>query len=215
MVSVKVCGSQMPTIVGQGARRALGILCTSQHATLAGPLLDPRQRPSLSLFPPFNRQHKFQSRGVGAYMLGNRTHIHTGTKSDDRHLPSFYIVSSWYDTSSQNKAPKPASLSDFKPGAPTCFIFHGVFGCGKNWHPFVKNHLCDKLPEWQFVLLDTRGHGESINAAGPHTIKQCAEDARRLAEALGRSPDMTIGHSLGGERCLYACDVAMDSQLAL
>jgi pimeloyl-ACP methyl ester carboxylesterase len=199
MVSLKVCGSQMPSIVMPGARRALGILCTNEHTTLAGPLLDPRQRPSL---PPalYLRQHKFQSKGgMGAYMSGNRTHMHTDTKSDERYLPSFYLVSSWYDNSSHNKAPKPASLSDFKLDAPTCFVFHGVFGCGKNWHPFVKNHLCDKLPDWQFVLIDTRGHGESVNAVGPHTIKECAQDARRLAEALGRSPDVTIGHSLGGK----------------
>jgi pimeloyl-ACP methyl ester carboxylesterase len=198
VVSARVCSRIPAGILAHGAtRRAVVILRSDQHLCLADSLLDPRQRPST--IPHVFRPHKPQPYRAGTLNIGIRSYTHSSSQKKEGFLPQFYLVSSWCGNEGHNKQPKPASLRDFRPEIPTCFIVHGVFGCGKNWLPFVQKHLSNSFPEWQFVLLDSRGHGESIGASEPHTLRECAEDIARLAAALGRAPDITIGHSLGGE----------------
>lgn len=36
--------------------------------------------------------------------------------------------------------------------------------------------LVRSFPEWQVMLIDHRGHGDSPNFQGPHTISNCAQD---------------------------------------
>ena len=200
VVSVRARISHLPSIAQGIARRsAVTALCTDQHLCHAGPLSAPRQRPSFNPLACLQQHKQWLPQG-GNLATGSRTFTQTSsTNKGEEFIPKFYLVSSWRDNAGHNKQPKPAPIADFRPEAPTCFIVHGVFGCGKNWHPFVEKYLCKVLPEWQFVLLDSRGHGESIGAAAPHTLAACAEDIKRLAAALGRAPDVTIGHSLGGE----------------
>ena len=78
----------------------------------------------------------------------------------DNRPSSFYLVSQ-DGNPAHNKVPTPSSIQEFCPDKPACWILHGVFGGGKNWIPFVKGYLAEKLPGWQFVLVDVRGHGES------------------------------------------------------
>jgi len=81
------------------------------------------------------------------------------------------------------------------------FVLHGVLGSSQNWRSFTKR-LSAELPEWCFVLVDTRHHGRSRPAPPPDTLEQCAIDLRALASELGREPNVVIGHSLGGKIAL-------------
>ncbi len=85
-------------------------------------------------------------------------------------------------------------------GAPlrTLFVLHGIFGSGRNWRNFAGRLVLER-PEWEVVLVDLRGHGESAAAPGPHTIAACAADLDALAHALGRPAEAVAGHSFGGK----------------
>ncbi len=78
------------------------------------------------------------------------------------------------------------------------FVCHGILGSRQNWRGFVR-HLAADLPEWRFVLLDHRNHGDAAGAPGPHTVDACADDLASLAAHLGQPPEVVVGHSFGGK----------------
>ncbi|HSC88214.1 MAG TPA: alpha/beta hydrolase, partial [Polyangiaceae bacterium] len=78
------------------------------------------------------------------------------------------------------------------------FVLHGALGAGHNFRSFIKR-LTDARPEYRFALVDLRNHGKSTPAPAPHDLDAAADDLFDLAEALGRDPDVVIGHSLGGK----------------
>ena len=54
------------------------------------------------------------------------------------------------------------------PGADptaTAFVLHGILGSRRNWRGFVRK-LAPRLPDWRFVLVDLRNHGDSHGATG-------------------------------------------------
>jgi pimeloyl-ACP methyl ester carboxylesterase len=87
-------------------------------------------------------------------------------------------------------------------------ILHGLLGSGRNWRSFarkVANSVTgsSSLPV-QLHLLDLRNHGSSSKLQGihpPHTMETAAQDIIHLVRhALGgQTPDLMIGHSLGGK----------------
>lgn len=95
------------------------------------------------------------------------------------------------------------------PGAAptaTAFLLHGILGSRRNWRGFIRQ-LAPRLPDWRFVLVDQRNHGDSHGAPGPHTLQACARDLEALAALLGGPPDAVLGHSFGGKVALtYARD---------
>ena len=81
------------------------------------------------------------------------------------------------------------------------FVLHGVFGSGRNWQLFCRS-IARRRPEWGFLLVDQRGHGDSMGATPPDTVEAMAEDLLALETELGRSVTGVIGHSLGGKVAL-------------
>jgi len=99
--------------------------------------------------------------------------------------------------------PVPSTIEQVDRHKPVAFILHGILGNGRNWLPFARA-MAHRLPDWQFLLLDLRGHGESpAPTQTRHTLRCCARDVEHLGERLGRAADVVIGHSFGGK-------VAMD-----
>lgn len=110
-------------------------------------------------------------------------------------------------TSSSLVAPL-VSLAVEAPRAPgeaaptrTAFVLHGVLGSARNWLSFMRK-LAPRLPDWRFVLVDLRNHGDSHGQPPPHTLYACADDLVALAAHLGVEPEAVIGHSFGGKVAL-------------
>ena len=101
----------------------------------------------------------------------------------------------------------PAPLASITVSAPgstplhTAFVLHGVLGSARNWLSFARR-LAPRLPDWRFVLVDLRNHGDSHGRPPPHTLDACAEDLAALATHLGVRPEAVIGHSFGGKVAL-------------
>lgn len=95
--------------------------------------------------------------------------------------------------------PPHAILGD--PEAPRCaFLLHGILGSKQNWRVFARR-LAQQLPDWRFVTVDHRNHGDATPTAGPHTLAACADDLARLAAHIG-APEVVSGHSFGGKVAL-------------
>ncbi|HHH31401.1 MAG TPA: alpha/beta fold hydrolase [Polyangiaceae bacterium] len=81
------------------------------------------------------------------------------------------------------------------------FVLHGVFGSGRNWQLFCRA-IARQRPEWGFLLVDQRGHGDSMGAPPPHTVEAMAEDLVALESRLDLPVVGVLGHSLGGKVAL-------------
>jgi pimeloyl-ACP methyl ester carboxylesterase len=90
-------------------------------------------------------------------------------------------------------------------------VLHGIFGAGKNWLSFMRRLVASR-PDWQFLLPDLRGHGQSLAAPPPHDLTSAARDLAALDEPAGAAPiTAVIGHSFGGKVALaYAAERALD-----
>ena len=80
----------------------------------------------------------------------------------------------------------------------TAFVLHGVLGSGQNFRRFTQM-LAGERPEYRYVLVDLRHHGQSTGAPRPNTLSACAADLTELGHALGAQPQVLIGHSFGGK----------------
>jgi esterase len=81
------------------------------------------------------------------------------------------------------------------------FILHGALGSGQNFSRFIQK-LAAQRPEYRYALVDLRHHGHSTGAPPPNTLAACAGDLVALGGALGKAPDVIIGHSFGGKVAL-------------
>jgi esterase len=84
--------------------------------------------------------------------------------------------------------------------APTRWIYflHGIFGMGTNFRGVAKS-LAAAAPDWDFVLVDLRGHGASQGFAPPHTLAAAAADVEALSREIGLEIAGVAGHSFGGK----------------
>nr|XP_043616140.1 abhydrolase domain-containing protein C22H12.03 isoform X2 [Erigeron canadensis] len=84
------------------------------------------------------------------------------------------------------------------PCPPTAVLLHGILGSRKNWGTFARR-LAQEFPNWQFLLVDLRCHGDSasIMKKGPHTVASTAFDVLKLLGHLRVTPRVIIGHSFG------------------
>jgi len=85
-------------------------------------------------------------------------------------------------------------------------VLHGIFGSGGNFRTFVRK-LATACPDWGFVLVDLRGHGQSIPAPPPYTVAAAADDLVRLGKALSLDVRGVMGHSFGGKVALAYADL--------
>ncbi len=98
----------------------------------------------------------------------------------------------------------PAHAPVTAPGATPSrwmLVLHGILGSGANWRTFA-GRLARVRPQWGFVLVDLRLHGQSQGAEPPHTIDAAADDLVRLGESLALPIAGVMGHSFGGKVAL-------------
>ena len=77
---------------------------------------------------------------------------------------------------------------------PTLIALHGLTGSGACWTP-VARALED---EYDVLMPDARGHGQSSAPADGYTYRDHANDVLGLIEALGLTRPVLLGHSMGG-----------------
>ncbi|MFN3196824.1 MAG: alpha/beta fold hydrolase [Bradymonadia bacterium] len=80
----------------------------------------------------------------------------------------------------------------------TAVVLHGIWGSRRNWQSYMRR-MCERHPDWRFVLVDLRNHGDAPPAPAPHTLSACADDIARLMDHLEMRPDVIMGHSFGGK----------------
>lgn len=85
------------------------------------------------------------------------------------------------------------------------FVLHGIYGAARNWNA-VFRRVTEERPDWGFVAVDLRGHGQSPSLEPPHTLQACVEDLDRLAHTLPARPSAILGHSFGGKVALLYGD---------
>ncbi|MBN2700924.1 MAG: alpha/beta fold hydrolase [Methylohalobius sp. ZOD2] len=82
----------------------------------------------------------------------------------------------------------------FGDEGPPLLILHGLFGAGRNWYS-----LAQRLAgEFQVLVPDLRGHGESPHAA-PLDYPHMATDLAALLAREGVQSTHLLGHSMGGK----------------
>lgn len=94
-------------------------------------------------------------------------------------------------------------------GKDVIVFLHGLLGNAKNLRTPAKK-LTQVLPNYNALLLDIRGHGNSTSDPSyfeqPHTFSSCVEDIKDTLQPLGLtgmySPTAICGHSLGGRIAL-------------
>ena len=94
--------------------------------------------------------------------------------------------------------------ADPRPGH-VAFLLHGILGSARNWRAFART-LAAAAPDWRFVTVDLRHHGDSHGQAAPDSLRACAEDLLELAAETG-PPRVLFGHSFGGKVALSAVGV--------
>jgi non-heme chloroperoxidase len=79
------------------------------------------------------------------------------------------------------------------PDGVPLLLLHGVTDSRRAWDP-VLPHL---PPSIRAVALTQRGHGDSERPGTGYTIEDMARDAAAAIDALGLSPAVVAGHSMG------------------
>ena len=73
-------------------------------------------------------------------------------------------------------------------------LHHGYTACRDNWQP-VAERLKD---DYQVIMMECRGAGESEDTAGGYNLNQYAADVIGLVDYLGIDTFTYAGHSMGG-----------------
>jgi len=87
---------------------------------------------------------------------------------------------------------------------PTAVLVHGILGSGRNLRSFAQR-LARAFPAWQFILVDLRCHGASVDVASAsgaereNSVDSAARDVLGLLKDLQLFPNVLIGHSFGGK----------------
>ncbi len=80
------------------------------------------------------------------------------------------------------------------PDAPTLLLIHGL---GVTAHLTWRPSYAALAQRFRVVTLDLPGHGRGLRAS-PFRLEDCADDAVRVADALGVERPVVVGYSLGG-----------------
>ena len=89
-------------------------------------------------------------------------------------------------------APRPAVVGS---GPLHVLALHGWFGSGSGWGPF--SDLLDG-DRYSVAFPDFRGYGARRGEDGEFTLAEIAADALAVADELGWSEFVVMGHSMGG-----------------
>ena len=85
-----------------------------------------------------------------------------------------------------------------KSGPVLCF----VAGLGDNLCTWT-SQVEALVDQFQIVLIDNRGSGNSTTPPGPYSTQRMADDAHQAILALGLGPVIAIGVSMGGAICQH------------
>ncbi|CAN7001177.1 unnamed protein product [Brassica oleracea var. botrytis] len=96
------------------------------------------------------------------------------------------------------------------PDTPAAVLLHGILGSGKNWVSTFARRLAHEFPNWQFLLVDLRCHGDSasLKKRGPNSVATTASDVLKLVGQLRLTPRVLVGHSFGGKVVLSMVEQA-------
>lgn len=85
---------------------------------------------------------------------------------------------------------------DVRGRGPTLVCLHGFGGAKEDFD----DYLDDLAADWQVVAPDLRGHGDSDAPDDPaaYTLERIALDIEAVADAVGASQFVLLGHSMGG-----------------
>jgi pimeloyl-ACP methyl ester carboxylesterase len=81
---------------------------------------------------------------------------------------------------------------------PAVVLSHGIVGDTQSFAPL----LPILATEYQVVVYDARGRGQSGDGPGPFSIADCAHDLQALLAYLGIQCAVHLGHSFGGRVAL-------------
>jgi 2-(acetamidomethylene)succinate hydrolase len=90
-------------------------------------------------------------------------------------------------------------------GRPVIFL-HGITANGAVWDPILLN-LQDAF---RAIGVDQRGHGRSGKPASGYTAEDFSQDVLDLVQALGGTPAIIVGHSLGARNAVVAATMRPD-----
>ncbi len=80
------------------------------------------------------------------------------------------------------------------PGdGPAVFFCHAT-----GFHSRIWDQLISRLPEHRCITFDARGHGRSSKPEPPYNWRDLGADVAALAETLGLTGAIGVGHSMGG-----------------
>jgi pimeloyl-ACP methyl ester carboxylesterase len=79
------------------------------------------------------------------------------------------------------------------------------------FHARCWDQIIAHLPGRHCYAMDTRGHGLSSKPAPPYAWRNFGDDAAALAEALGLSGAIGVGHSMGGHAVTLAAALRPES----
>lgn len=77
---------------------------------------------------------------------------------------------------------------------PPIVLIHGLGLDRTIWHPMASAHLSD----FDVILPDVRGHGESDAPTGTYSMSLLADDLAHLLQTLDVKKAIVCGHSMGG-----------------
>lgn len=79
-------------------------------------------------------------------------------------------------------------------GANKVLLFHGLMGSASTFDAML---AYADVERFQYVVMDSRGYGNSRQREGAYTLSEVAGDAKRLIDYLGWHSYFIGGHSLG------------------
>lgn len=77
---------------------------------------------------------------------------------------------------------------------PPLLLLHGFFQTGSQWQSYID----DLSRDFQLIIPDLRGHGQSTNPSGKFTYALTAADVLALLDHLEIETCLGVGYSLGG-----------------
>lgn len=94
---------------------------------------------------------------------------------------------------------------------PALVLLHGIGSRGISWAPVA----AELASEYQLVMLDLRGHGNSSHPEHGYLLSDYASDLDAVLNALGLERPLVMGHSLGGMTVLEWAIAHPDTAAAL
>jgi N-formylmaleamate deformylase len=79
------------------------------------------------------------------------------------------------------------------PGKPALLLLHGVTASGRVWVRVAR----EMQDEYDIVMTDARGHGQSDDLSGGFSLSMLADDAAGVIAGLGLQKPYMWGHSMG------------------